>query len=57
MASINTYKGLVDQIISIKSQDDFDRVCASISNAFQHGEKISFKDYEQLYKLAERISF
>lgn len=56
MASIKTYKALVDQIIASKSQDDINKVSAAIDNAYQHGEKITWADNEQLYRLLARIS-
>ena len=56
MASIKTYKALVDQIIAAKSQDDVSKVSAAIDNAYQHGEKITWADNEQLYRLLARIS-
>lgn len=56
MASIKTYKALVDQIIAIKTQDDVSKACAAIDNAYQHGEKISFSDNDQLYRLLSRIA-
>ena len=56
MASIKTYKALVDQIIAIKTQDDVSKASAAIDNAYQHGEKITWADNEQLYRLLARIS-
>ena len=56
MASIKTYKALVDQIIAIKTQDDIDKASAAIDNAYQHGEKITAADNTQLYRLLSRIS-
>lgn len=43
MASIATYK------------EDFDKVCAAIDRAYQHGEKITYKDNEQLCRLISRV--
>ncbi len=55
MASIATYKALVDQIIAIETRDDFNKACAAIDRAYQHGEKITFKDNEQLYRLISKV--
>ena len=56
MASIKTFKALVDQIIDAKSQDDVNKASAAIDSAYQHGEKITWADNEQLYRLLARIS-
>lgn len=56
MASIATYKALVEQIIAIETREDFDKACAAIDRAYQHGEKITFKDNEQLYRLISKVS-
>ena len=55
MASIATYKALVEQIIAIETKDDFDKACAAIDHAYQHGEKITYKDNEQLYRLISKV--
>lgn len=55
MASIATYKALVDQIIAIETKEDFDKACAAIDRAYQHGEKITYKDNEQLYRLISKV--
>lgn len=56
MASIKTYKALVDQIINSETQDDINAACAAIDRAYQHGEKITYQDNEQLYRLVRKIS-
>lgn len=55
MASIATYKALVEQIIAIETRDDMNKACAAIDRAYQHGEKISYKDNEQLYRLIGKV--
>lgn len=55
MASIKIYKALVEQIIEIESKDDLDKACAAIDRAYQQGEKITYKDNEQLYRLISKI--
>lgn len=56
MASIKTYKALVDQIIAIKTQDDVNKATAAIDTAYQRGEKITAADNDQLYRLLSRIA-
>lgn len=56
MASIKTYKALVEQIIAIETKDDFNKACAAIDRAYQQGEKITFDDNEQLYRLISKVS-
>lgn len=55
MASITTYKALVEQIIAIETKDDMNKACAAIDRAYQHGEKITYKDNEQLYRLIGKV--
>lgn len=56
MASIKAYKALVEQIISSETQEDINAACAAIDNAYQHGEKITYQDNEQLYRLVRKVS-
>ena len=55
MASPKTYKALVDQIIAIESKETYDAAYGAIENAYQHGEKITFADHEQLFRLLAKV--
>lgn len=55
MASIKTYKALIEQIIAIETEEDLNKACAAIDTAYQHGEKITYKDSEQLYRLISKV--
>lgn len=55
MASIATYKAPVDQIIAIETEEDVNKACAAVDRAYQHGEKITYKDNEQLYRLIGKV--
>lgn len=55
MASVATYKALVEQIIAIETREDFNRACGAIDRAYQQGEKITYKDNEQLYRLISKV--
>lgn len=51
-----TFKQLVAMIAEIETEEDFNRVtCGAISRSFQH-EKITWKDHETLWKLAEKVA-
>lgn len=49
------FKKLVAQIADIITQDDFDAACGAIDRAFQ-SEKITWKDYELLYRLLAQVN-
>ena len=51
-----TFKQLVAMIAEIETKDDFNNItCGAIAKSFE-AEKISYKDYEMLWKLAEKVA-
>lgn len=52
MASVKVYKEIIGKFISVQTEDDLNKVCTDIDRAFQ-SEKLTWKDNEQLYKLAQ----
>ena len=51
---MRAYKELVQAIISIANEQDFNEVCGKINRAFE-SEKISWKDHEQLFELVSVV--
>lgn len=57
MEKTYTFKQLVAMLAGIKNEDDFNNVtCAAIKHSFE-ADKITYKDYELLWDLAEKIYF
>lgn len=48
------YKKIIQMLIEAETEEDISKVCSTIDHAFQ-GEKISYKNNEQLYDLVAKI--
>ena len=52
-----TYKKLVEAIGNATTKSDFAQIRADLQTSYEIEEKITYKDYQTLYDIAERLSW